>query len=104
MKWKTVLAMIAFNTILKLKDVKSFFKTLRVVAREEVRYTGKFIVPSLVTLTVWEKPAPRCRHPDWGIDTPTKKMIKVAPKSSLKVAIANTCADRADEEEHAVAS
>ena len=103
-KWKTVLSMIAFKTTLDLKYVKSCFKALRVIAREEVRYTGKFIVPSLVTLTVWEKPAPRCRHPDWGIDTPTKNVIKVAPKSSLKVAIASTCADRADEEEHAVAS
>ena len=83
-KWKTVLSMIASKTTLNLKDVKSCFKALRVIAREEVRTTGKFIIPGLVTLTVKEKPAQRCRHPDWGIDTPTKKVIKVAPKKYLK--------------------
>ena len=83
-KWKTVLSMIASKTTLNLKDMKSCFKALRVIAREEVRTTGKFIIPGLVTLTVKEKPAQRCRHPDWGIDTPTKKVIKVAPKKYLK--------------------
>ena len=83
-KWKTVLSMIASKTTLNLKYVKSCFKALRVIAREEVRTTGKFIIPGLVTLTVKEKPAQRCRHPDWGIDTPTKKVIKVAPKKYLK--------------------
>ena len=83
-KWKTVLSMIASKTTLNLKYVKSGFKALRVIAREEVRTTGKFIIPGLVTLTVKEKPAQRCRHPDWGIDTPTKKVIKVAPKNYLK--------------------
>ena len=83
-KWKTVLSMIASKTTLNLKYVKSGFKALRVIAREEVRTTGKFIIPGLVTLTVKEKPAQRCRHPDWGIDTPTKKVIKVAPKKYLK--------------------
>ena len=103
-KWRTVLSMIASKTTLNLKYVKSCFNALRVIAPEEVRTTSKFIIPGLVTLTVKEKPAQRCRHPDWGIDTPTKKVIKVAPNISLKVAIASTCADRADEEEHAVAS
>ena len=83
-KFKTVLSMIASKTTLNLKYVKSCFKALRVIAREEVRTTGKFIIPGLVTLTVKEKPAQRCRHPDWGIDTPTKKVIKVAPKKYLK--------------------
>ena len=87
-KWKTVLSMIAFKTTLDLKYVKSCFKALLVVAREEVRTTGKFIIPGLVTLTVKEKPAQRCRHPDWGIDTPTKKVIKVAPKKYLKDSVA----------------
>ena len=87
-KWKTVLSMIAFKTTLDLKYVKSCFKALRVIAREEVRTTGKFIIPGLVTLTVKEKPAQRCRHPDWGIDTPTKKVIKVAPKKYLKDSVA----------------
>ena len=87
-KWKTVLSMIAFKTTLDLKYVKSCFKALRVIAREEVRTTGKFIIPGLVTLTVKEKPAQRCRHPDWGIDTPTKKVIKVAPKKYLKDRVA----------------
>ena len=87
-KWKTVLPMIAFKTTLDLKYVKSCFKALRVIAREEVRTTGKFIIPGLVTLTVKEKPAQRCRHPDWGIDTPTKKVIKVAPKKYLKDSVA----------------
>ena len=87
-KWKTVLSMIASKTTLNLKDVKSCFKALRVIAREEVRTTGKFIIHGLVTLTVWEKPAQRCRHPDWGIDTPTKKVIKVAPKKYLKDSVA----------------
>ena len=88
MKWKTVLLMIASKTTLNLKDVKSCFKALRVIALEEVRTTGKFIIPGVVTLTVWEKPAQRCRHPDWGIDTPTKKVIKVAPKKYLKDSVA----------------
>ena len=88
MRWKTVLSMIASKTTLNLKDVKSCFKALRVIAREEVRTTGKFIIPGVVTLTVWEKPAQRCRHPDWGIDTPTKKVIKVAPKKYLKDSVA----------------
>ena len=87
-KWKTVLSMIASKTTLNLKYVKSCFKALRVIAREEVRTTGKFIIPGLVTLTVKEKPAQRCRHPDWGIDTPTKKVIKVAPKKYLKDSVA----------------
>ena len=87
-KWKTVLSMIAPKTTLNLKHVKSCFKALRVIAREEVRTTGKFIIPGLVTLTVKEKPAQRCRHPDWGIDTPTKKVIKVAPKKYLKDSVA----------------
>ena len=87
-KFKTVLSMIASKTTLNLKDVKSCFKALRVIAREEVRTTGKFIIPGLVTLTVKEKPAQRCRHPDWGIDTPTKKVIKVAPKKYLKDSVA----------------
>ena len=87
-KWKTVLLMIASKTTLNLKYVKSCFKALRVIAREEVRTTGKFIIPGLVTLTVTEKPAQRCRHPDWGIDTPTKKVIKVAPKKYLKDSVA----------------
>ena len=87
-KFKTVLSMIASKTTLNLKDVKSCFKALRVIAREEVRTTGKFIIPGLVTLTVKEKPAQRCRHPDWGIDTPTKKVIKVAPKKYLKDRVA----------------
>ena len=88
MKWKTVLSMIASKTTLNLKDVKSCFTALRVIARKEVRTTGKFIIPGVVTLTVWEKPAQRCRHPDWGIDTPTKKVIKVAPKKYLKDSVA----------------
>ena len=88
MKWKTVLSLIAYNTGLNPKDVKSFFAALRVIARKEVGATGKFIIPGLVTLTVWEKPAQRCRHPDWGIDTPTKKVIKVAPKKYLKDSVA----------------
>ena len=83
-KWKTVLSLIASETTLNFKYVKSCFKALRVIAREEVRTTGKFIIPGLVTLTVKERPAQRCRHPDWGIDTPTKKVIKVAPKKYLK--------------------
>ena len=87
-KFKTVLSMIASKTTLNLKYVKSCFKALRVIAREEVRTTGKFIIPGLVTLTVKEKPAQRCRHPDWGIDTPTKKVIKVAPKKYLKDSVA----------------
>ena len=87
-KWKTVLSMIASKTTLKLKDVKSCFKALRVIAREEVSTTDKFIIPGLVTLTVKEKPAQRCRHPDWGIDTPTKKVIKVAHKKYLKDRVA----------------
>jgi len=87
-KWKTVLSMIASKTTLNLKYVKSCFKALRVIAREEVRTTRKFIIPGLVTLTVKEKPAQRCRHPDWGIDTPTKKVIKVAPKKYLKDLVA----------------
>lgn len=87
-KWKTVLSMIASKTTLNLKYVKSCFKALRVIAHEEVRITGKFIIPGLVTLTVKEKPAQRCRHPDWGIDTPTKKVIKVAPKKYLKDSVA----------------
>ena len=69
------------NTKLKPKYMKSFFAALRVIARTEVGATGKFIIPGLVTLTVWEKPAQRCRHPDWGIDTPTQNVIKVAPKN-----------------------
>ena len=88
MKWKTVLSIIAYNTVLKLKDVRRFFAALRVIARKEVGTTGKFIIPGLATLTVWEKPAQRCRHPDWGIDTPTKKVIKVAPKKYLKDSVA----------------
>ena len=87
-KWKTVLSLIAYNTGLKPEDVKSFFAALRVIARKEVGATGQFIIPGLVTLTVWEKPAQRCRHPDWGIDTPTKKVIKVAPKKYLKDSVA----------------
>ena len=87
-KWKTVLSMIASKTTLNLKYVKSCFKALRVIAREEVRTTGKFIIPGLVTLTVKEMPAQRCRHPDWNIDTPTKKVIKVAPKKYLKDSVA----------------
>ena len=87
-KWKTVLSMIASKTTLNLQYVKSCFNALRVIAREEVRTTGKFIIPGLVTLTVKEKPAQRCRHPDWGIDTPTKKVIKVAPKKYLKDSVA----------------
>ena len=87
-KFKTVLSMIASKTTLNLKDVKSCFKALRVIAHEEVRITSKFIIPGLVTLTVKEKPAQRCRHPDWGIDTPTKKVIKVAPKKYLKDSVA----------------
>ena len=87
-KWKTVLSLIASETTLNFKYVKSCFKALRVIAREEVRTTGKFIIPGLVTLTVKEKPAQRCRHPDWGIDTPTKKVIKVAPKKYLKDSVA----------------
>ena len=87
-KWKTVLSLIASETTLNFKYVKSCFKALRVIAREEVRTTGKFIIPGLVTLTVKEKPAQRCRHPDWGIDTPTKKVIKVAPKKYLKDRVA----------------
>jgi len=85
---ETALSMIASKTTLNLKDVKSCFKALRVIAREEVRTTSKFIIPGLVTLTVKEKPAQRCRHPDWGIDTPTKKVIKVAPKKYLKDSVA----------------
>ena len=88
MTWKTVIWVIAANTSLKPKDVKSVFAALRVIARKEVGTTGKFIIPDLVTLTVWEKPAQRCRHPDWGIDTPTKKVIKVAPKKYLKDSVA----------------
>ena len=87
-KWKTVLSLIASETTLNFKYVKSCFKALRVIAREEVRTTGKFIIPGLVTLTVKERPAQRCRHPDWGIDTPTKKVIKVAPKKYLKDRVA----------------
>ena len=45
--------------------------------------------PGLVTLTVREKPAQRCRHPDWGIDTPTQKVIKDSPKKKyLKYSVA----------------
>ena len=82
MPWGTVLSVIAYDTKLKPKDLKSFFAALRVIARKEVGATGKFIIPGLVTLTVWEKPAQRCRHPDWGIGTPTHKVIKVAPKNN----------------------
>ena len=87
-KWETVLSMIASKTTLNLKYVKSCFKALRVIAREEVRATRIFIIPGLVTLTVKEKPAQRCRHPDWGIDTPTKKVIKVASNKYLKDLVA----------------
>ena len=53
-KWKTVLSLIASETTLNFEYVKSCFKALRVIAREEVRTTGKFIIPGLVTLTVKE--------------------------------------------------
>ena len=76
MTWGTVLSMVAYNTKLKPKHLKSFFAALRVIARKGVGATGKSIIPGLVTLTVWEKPAQRCRHPDWGIDTPTQKYVE----------------------------
>ena len=81
--------MIAYNTVLKLKDVRRFFAALRVIARKEVGTTGKFIIPGLATLTVREKPVQRSSYPDWwGIHKRTKKVIKVVPKKYLKDSVA----------------
>ena len=71
---------------IKRTQARDFFDELTVLAEEELKRSGEFVLPGLVKLVVQKRKARKGRNPATGeqIDIPAKTVVKARIVKQLK--------------------